>query len=150
MASAFEFDGTDFEAACTHLREAAEMIDAEVTKAVVEIGEEFKETAKIVAGQHSTSIPPTIRSVAIPHAVSVRAGNAEVPLAALYDLGNKGKGGRKRGEFYHPTFGHKPSVAQVRHPFFKPTRKLMRKQIKARMEATWEEALRPFERGSER
>lgn len=143
----YYFDGANFEEACRNLEESALLIDEVVTKVTLEIGEEFKETARQIAGQYSSKIPPTIRAVPVPHGVAVRAGSADVPLAALYDLGNKGKGNRRSPTFRHKVFGHDVWVEQDRHPIFAPTRKLMRKHINERMTASWEEALRPFERG---
>lgn len=143
----FAIDGDSFDEAVRALFSAADRVDFEVTAAMAEIGETFAKAAKAEAGKHSKSIPPTIRSVPAGHAVAVRAGSQDVPLAALYDLGNAGKGGRKKDTFRHPVFGNRNVWAdQKRYPFFAPTRKLLRKWINQRMDRIWDEALSPFHR----
>lgn len=157
----FVFDGTGIEEVIRGLHEAADRVEAETMRTVLEIGEELAETAKGIASEHSSSIPGTIRVVPIPHGVAVRAGSASVPLAALYDLGNQGRGKRKIPTFNHPVYARGPRKqwtwasrkygnAQKRYPFLAPARKLMRKQITARMDQTWERALEPYTRGGER
>jgi hypothetical protein len=146
----FHIDGESFDAAVRNLFEAAERVDGEVTAAMLEIGETFKATAKQFAGEHSQSIPPTIRVEPAKHAVVVKAGNSNVALAALYDLGNEGKGGRKKDTFRHPVFGNRDVwVEQKRYPFFAPTRKVLRQWINERIDKIWDEALRPFMRSGE-
>lgn len=147
----FVFDGSGIEEVIRGLHEAAERVDAETMRTVLEIGGELAAAAKSVASEHSSSIPGTIRVVPIPHGVAVRAGSASVPLAALYDLGNQGRGGRKSKTFKHPVYGNRSVwVKQDRYPFLAPARKAMRRQITARMDQTWERALEPYTRGGER
>lgn len=145
-----EFDSTSMDGLIQSLRDAADRVDTEATETVLKVGELVKDAAKSIAAQHSTSIPPTIRAEAIPHGVRVRAGSAAAPLAALYDLGNQGKGGRRAKTFRHPVYGNRENwVPQPRYPFFAPARKLVRKQVKEMMGDTWARALEPYTRGSE-
>jgi hypothetical protein len=75
--------------------------------------------SKMAAGQHSTSIPPTIKTQVRSLTVSVVAGKG-VPLAALYEVGNA-QGGTP-GSFRHPVFGvwQADTPPQIGYPFLKP------------------------------
>jgi hypothetical protein len=82
-------------------------------------GEIVASEARKIAGEHSTSIPPTIRTSVYGAVVSVKGGNKSTPLAALYELGNKGK--RSADSFRHPVFGRENDwVDQARYPFLVP------------------------------
>lgn len=73
--------------------------------------------AKEISGKHSASIPPTIRVHRTGATVKVRAGAPDVPLAALYELGNK-RSNPLSPTFRHPVFGNRNEwVTQKRYPF---------------------------------
>jgi hypothetical protein len=142
----FSFDASSLEALQRDLREAADRFTVETDKTLVEVGGLVSATAKMVAKEEgSSSIPPTIRSIPGPDVVVVTAGSKEVPLAALWDLGNKGKS--KRDEFWHPVFGNrKPGALQKRHPILKRARSLARPMINDLMKATYDRVLEPLRR----
>jgi hypothetical protein len=90
--------------------------------------EVFAEEARVRASRHSTSIPPTIRVRPLTtDKALVEAGGPDVPLAGLYEYGNKG---RRNMYFIHPVFS-KPGEAeyedrsnwpqQPRWPFMAPS-----------------------------
>lgn len=150
----FVIDGESFDEAVRGLFEAADRVDVEVTRTVLEIAASVSTTAKKIAGEHSAKVAATVSApIPIRHGAAVRAGSADVPLAALWELGNKGKGNRRKPTFRHPVYGHwnvqdPTRLDQVRHPFLAPARKLLRPVITERMGAAWEHALAPFERGN--
>lgn len=83
-------------------------------------GEIVAVEARKKAGEHSKSIPPTIRTSVYGSSVSVKAGNKSNALAALYEVGNKGDGG-KSDTFRHPLFGNWTYPQdQLRYPFLAP------------------------------
>lgn len=145
----FEFSGDSLESLSRDLEESAVRFGAEVDKTLVVIGGELKEAAKAEASKHSKSIPPTVRMDASPGFVEIKAGNANTPLAALYELGNKGKGGNKKDTFRHPVFGQDVFVEQKRYPFLRPALRLDRRNITKRMNAAQDQALRPLLRSDE-
>ena len=75
------------------------------------------EEAKNRAGEHSQTIPPTIKVRVRNLTVMVEAGQG-VPLAALYEVGNAGGG--HPGSFRHPVWGHDVFVEQTGYPFLTP------------------------------
>lgn len=83
-------------------------------------GEIVAVEARKIAGEHSKSIPPTIRTSVYGANVSVKAGNKSTALPVIYELGNKGSKGRG-DTFRHPVFGRKssPWVVEKRYPFLK-------------------------------
>lgn len=82
-------------------------------------GEVVAEEARHIASQHSASIPPTIKARTYLATVSVSAGK-DVPLAALYELGNRG-GNQDSPTFRHPVYGNRNVfVEQQRYPFLRP------------------------------
>lgn len=142
----FSFDASSMDALQRDLREAADRFSVETDKTLVEVGELIKLTAKMVAEEAgSSSIPPTIKSIPGPDVVVVTAGSKDVPLAALWDLGNKGKS--KRDEFWAPVYGHrKPGALHKRHPILKRARSLARPMINDLMKATYDRVLEPLRR----
>jgi hypothetical protein len=139
------FSGDDLDLLAEDLRLAADAVHVETMKTVLEVGEEVKEAAKVVAdaeGLHSVS--PTIEMIPAPDAALIRAGG-DSPLAALEELGNKGAK-RSATTFRHPVFGKwLPNVKpQKKHPFLAPALAASRRQITKRMEETWDRALEPF------
>lgn len=100
-------------------------------------GEIVAVEARKIAEQHSQSIPPTIRSNVYGAVVSVKGGNRSTPLAALYELGNKGSN-KKPGTFSHPVFGRR-DVAwpdQPRYPFLVPALEKAGPAMEAELEKT--------------
>ncbi len=89
---------------------------------LAEAGETVAERARGLAAEHSTSIPPTIKTRVRGVNVYVSAGSAAVPLAGLYEVGNA-SGRRVRsgsGTFRHPVFGNKDVwVDQPGFPFLR-------------------------------
>jgi hypothetical protein len=85
-------------------------------------GEIVAVKAREIAAEHSTTIGPTIKAGVYGATVSVRAGKG-VPLAALYELGNKGTAaGKDSDTFRHPVYGHAtiPWAVEARYPFLRP------------------------------
>lgn len=81
--------------------------------------------AKEIVGKHSSSIPPTIKVARTGATVKVRAGDPDVPLAVLYEVGNKKN--PLSSTFRHPVFADKDEdrkqwkwVSQNRYPFLHP------------------------------
>ena len=79
--------------------------------------------------------------------MSVRAGSADVAIAGLFELGNKG-GSRsaastRRGVFRHPVFGHRDIdwPDQPMHPFLRPAEIATMPEIRRTMTRTLTEAL---------
>lgn len=99
--------------------------DKEMHKALRVAGLMIAEDAKEIAGEVSTSVPPTVKVRVSKTKISVVAGNQDVPLAGLLELGNKGKNRKQQtasssGEFRHPVFGDRDEaewVAQPMHPY---------------------------------
>lgn len=84
----------------------------------------------------SGKITPTIKVRLSKTRVSVVAGGQGVPLAGLWELGNKGHGksqaASKRGEFRHPVFGNREVwVNQPMHPFLLPAARANERKIEA-------------------
>jgi hypothetical protein len=97
----------------------------ELHKALRAAGLMIAEDAKEIAGEVSTSVPPTVKVRVSKTKISVVAGNEDVPLAGLLELGNKGKNRKQQtasstGEFRHPVWGDRDEVewvAQPMHPY---------------------------------
>lgn len=149
----FEFDGSSMDDLSRDLREAAALMRTETDKTLFAVGEIVAVAAKKVASDAgSSSIPPTIKAHHdVPHIARVTAGSADVPLAALWDLGNK-KGGRRSKTFNHPVYAHGPRnkwtwVPQPRHPILSRARTLTRKSVTDLMSGAWDKALKPYTRG---
>jgi hypothetical protein len=142
----FQFDATSLEELTADLYESVARFEVETTKTLVEVGEVVKEAAKKIAEEDgSSSIPPTVKSRAAPGLVAVSVGSKEVPLGALWDLGNTGRGGRKKDDFWHPVWGHRvPGALQKRHPILKRARTLSRKAINGLMNETYDRVLEPL------
>lgn len=148
----FYFDASSMDALERDLEESAARLAVETDKALVEVGLLIKVTAKRVAADAgSHSIPPTVHSIPKPGMVVVTAGSESVPLAVLWDLGNRGRGNRLKPTFKHPVFprGDRSTwtwVEQKRHPILTRARTLMRKGINERMNAAWDRGLAPLTR----
>lgn len=149
MADEFRFEGSDLESLARDLKESALRVRVEVDKTVGEVGELIRDEAKELVSKHSKSIPGTIKVTMIPGAAVVSAGANDVPLAALYELGNKGSktdSARASGAWFrHPVFGNTNVwVQQRRYPFLRPTLDVNRRTITKLMDRAWDEALKPL------
>jgi len=89
--------------------------DKQLHKALRVAGGLIVDDAKLMASEHSKSIPPTIKLRVTKTRLTVRAGDAETPIAGLYEEGNKGRS--KPDSFRHPVFNSDVWVEQPRHPF---------------------------------
>jgi hypothetical protein len=121
------------------LRLAGEMIAADA-KILAEAGyaasykKSVKDKGEKRSYKGSGKITPTIKVRVAKTRISVVAGNAGVPLAGLWELGNKGRGksrmASRRGEFRHPVFGDRERwVNQPMHPFLMPAMKMNERKI---------------------
>jgi hypothetical protein len=147
MPDGLRFSGKDLEDLGRDLRLAADQFREEVDVTLVEIGEELKEAAKALAGAHSKTVADTIKLKSSPGFVVISAGDDSVPIAALWEMGNKGTHdtGRARGVWFrHPVFGTDVWTNQRRYPFLRPALEADRRNITKRMEATWDRALEPY------
>lgn len=109
----------------------------ELRKELRAAGEEIADEARARAGMYSKSIPPTIKvrtSIQSRQAeIRIKAGSAQVPLAGLFELGNKG-GKAHGGKFRHPVFGDTSTWASQRmHPFLAPAVKRHEATVLARV-----------------
>ena len=96
-------------------------------------GETIAAGSRLLAGAHSKTIPPTIKTRTRIQSrkveVEIRAGSADVPIAGLFEFGNKGgsksQASTGRGSFRHPVFGDRGKwVNQDMHPYIAPIVKL--------------------------
>lgn len=101
VANKFGIDTTDLHDLAKALRKAAPELSKDLRTDLRKAGAIVATEAKKKASEHSKSIPPTIKLRAAGATVAVSAGKG-VPLAGLYELGNKGG---KPGSFRHPLFG---------------------------------------------
>jgi hypothetical protein len=87
-------------------------------------GEMIASGARLLASAHSKTTPGTIkvrsRIQSRKAEVEIKAGAADVPIAGLLELGNKGKKANVR-KFRHPLPGDKSQwVDQDMHPYLAP------------------------------
>lgn len=148
----FEFDPVSLDDLTRDLEASIARFGPEVDATLVKVGGLVAGTAKKVAEQAgSESIPPTVRVVPGHEMVAVRAGGQQAPVGALWELGNRGRGGRKKDTFSHPVYGNrKVWVQQPRHPFLKKARSLCRRQISDLMNGAYDRVLEPIRRGGPR
>ena len=157
----FYFSGEDLNALARDLRAAAIAIGREVAPVLVEIGEGIEERARRIAGDYAwktgrrrsildeggettqqviDSIHGHLEGM---YTYKIRAGEG-VPLAALWELGNKNSG-RGEKEFWHPLFGDRSvKYYQPKHPFLLPALAEDRRNITRKMESLWDRALTPY------
>jgi hypothetical protein len=112
-------------------------------------GEMIAGGARLLAGAHSKTIPATIKTRTRIQSrkveVEIRAGSADVPIAGLYELGNKGgsksQASAGRGQFRHPVFGDRGKwVNQDRYPYLAPIVKLRTAAVTQRVSAAVNQA----------
>jgi hypothetical protein len=129
-------DAREFRSFARALKLARPALRRETIRNLRAAGDLIAKDAKAIAGEHSESIPPTIKTQVRGMRVGVQAGgkgNARaafnapygtltsnkalrqaeegIALAGLYELGNKGESNKssaaaERGVFRHPVFGH--------------------------------------------
>ena len=130
--ASFSVDTDDLKALVRDLRRAGPAASRGMRRAVKASAEIVAVEARSRASEHSQSIPPTIKANAYLSATTrslatVTAGRG-VPLAALYELGNKGKNVNST-TFKHPVFERDSSgklqptdkwATQPRYPFLLP------------------------------
>ena len=153
MPAEFSFDASSMDALVGDLRSAASRCDREMAITLGEVGDTVAEAARHVV--ESEKIRPTIKAhPPMKGYVSVTAGDENVPLAALWDKGNRGRGNSRKKTFSHPVFaqGDRSTwtwVQQVRKPFLAKARALSRPAINELMDATWARILEPLRRGED-
>lgn len=108
-------------------------------------GEMIAAGARLLANAHSSTISPTIkvrtRIQSRKAEVEIKAGAPDVPIAGLFELGNKD--GRSRGKFRHPVFGDRENwVDQKMHPYLGP-------EVKAKEAAVTERVGRAVDKANE-
>lgn len=120
----------------------------ELRKELRASGEMVAAGARLLADAHSTSISPTIkvrtRIQSRKAEVEIKAGGGKVPIAGLFELGNKGSksaSATRGGRFRHPVFGNKSNwVDQDMHPYMGPTVKLREAAVTRRIGAAVDKA----------
>lgn len=139
-----QFDATQLSDLGKELRLAGDRLRPAVEVATLKTAFRVAETAKVIVGKYSTSIPPTIHALPGPKGSAfVRAGGPDVPLAGLYEMGNRGRG-RGRKTFWHPVFGNRsPGAEQPRHRFLLPAMTANRKNFYKDMQEAWDKAMKP-------
>ena len=143
----FVFESDGLKDLADDLRFAAVKIRDEIDVTLLKVGEELVEAAKALAEPHSKKVADTIKLRAMPGYVVISAGNDETPIAALWELGNKGthNSARVQGVYFrHPIFGTDNWTTQRRFPFLRPALDADRKNITMLMESAWDRALEPY------
>lgn len=146
IGSSFGVDTSDLKAFIKDLKRASPAAARGIRTVVKGAAEIVAAEARADVSQHSTSIPPTIKartylSGSKTSAASVTAGKG-VPLAALYEVGNKGQG-PDSPTFRHPVFERGASGAlqqtsawtdQARYPFLLPAAERKAPEVTAALE----------------
>lgn len=155
----FSFDDSGMVDLTRDLEAVMRTFRVEVDRTMVDVGNLLSETAKMTAREAgSASIPGTVRPISAHGVAEVRAGSADVPLAALWELGNRGR--RKGKAFKHPVFARKSVPRkewtwtgmkaadghvipnQPRHRFMSRARRLARPMVSDLMLAAVDRSLR--------
>lgn len=115
-----------------------------------ELHEQFREgmkhAAELVADgareliePYSATIPPSIQ-IRMGAEIEVVAGGADVPLAGLFEAGNRGQSGGDM--FTHPVFGNaNVTVTQAMHPYLQPAEERHAVEIEAKAMVKVDEAI---------
>lgn len=156
----FKFSASSMESFTRELRDTALRVRTETDEAVAVTGGMIRDEAIEVVKAHSQSIPPTIHMDTVPGKAIIHAGSASVPLAVLYEKGNRrgegfdsrrtvtkygARGSFKQKSFKHPVFGDQTNwVDQARYPFLSTARNRVRDAVKPIMERAWDKALEPL------
>jgi hypothetical protein len=132
LSSSFNVDTSDLKGLIKDLKRAGPAATRGMRTAIKASAEIVAVEARAIASEHSKSIPPTVKartylSGTRTSTASVTAGRG-VPLAALYEVGNKGSSPTDP-EFRHPVFARGTSgklqqtsdwVGEKRYPFLLP------------------------------
>lgn len=111
-------DFTDFARFTRALRKAKPEVAKLLRMRLRTAGKLVADDAKVRASEHSQSIPPSIKIRTSGMMVAVIAGGEGVPLAGLYELGNKPNRRNDPTSFRHPLFGNKNIwYSQQAYPF---------------------------------
>jgi hypothetical protein len=125
-------DTRDFNKMAKGLREAKPELAKELKKALRAAGEITAAEARLVSSEHSRTIPATVKTSVRGTRVEVRAGGPAVPIAGLYEYGNRAKA--SGNTFRHPVFGDRTNwVEQKRYPFMRPAVERTRRAAEAEM-----------------
>jgi len=107
------------------------MVHEGLSKDLSAAGEIVAAEARKISSEHSQTIPPSIKVRRRVATVAVQAGNADVPLAVLYEKGNKGSNPSST-TFRHPVFGNKNNwVTENRYPFLRPAAEKTMPEVEA-------------------
>jgi hypothetical protein len=125
----YAVDVSDFAGLARKMREAKSTFRPDLLRRLRAVGEIVATDARGRAGQWSESIPPSIKVRIRGLTITVQAGGQGVPLAGLFELGNK-KAASEPGMFKAPNFPPKGSQGQgafvfgghfqPMHPFLGP------------------------------
>jgi hypothetical protein len=114
-------DVTSFNRFAKALKSAEPILAKELRVQFAAAGAEVASEARTIVSEYSEEIPPTIKVRMSSLTVKVVAGNNNLPLAGLFELGNKGNRRAGATSFRHPVFGDTTNwVAQPTHPFLTP------------------------------
>lgn len=153
MSSGVRVDSDDLKLLIKDLKAAGPAASRGLRTAVKASGEIVATEARQLASAHSQSIPPTIKARAYLSSTkrslaTVTAGRG-VPLAALYELGNKGAS-PSATDFRHPVFERSSAtgklqqtdnwVSQARFPFLLPAAERTGAAVEAQLVAVAEMA----------
>lgn len=127
------------------LRDTALRVRAQSTPLLARMGETVTVRARAIAGEHSAKVAGSIRNRGVVRGAAIIEAGRGVPLAALYELGNK-KAGRGKKTFKHPVYGKwiTGTPPQDRHPFLRPALRETRREFKEEINRFWDESLRPL------
>jgi hypothetical protein len=146
VAGSSGIDASEFKGVAQALKAAQPMLRRELIRNLKAAGALVARDAAAIVAPHSESIPPTIKvrqrglsiwveaggianrrtlarqiftegySTSTSKSRAERTAEEGVPLAGLFELGNKGKR-TAGGAFRHPVFGTNTWVSQETHPF---------------------------------
>lgn len=125
----------------------ARNIDPRASYMLIDIGKQVQTKARNKASSDgSLQIPPTIRGgLVTPHEYRIEAGGESVPIAGLWELGNRG-GSERSTTFRHPVWGNKNVwVEQNRYPYLQPALRETEPMIWQRADMLWPDALGPYD-----
>lgn len=122
-------DTSSFRRFADVLRRHSVELAGKLDEHLLEAGKLVADEAKSRVSAHSTKVPGTVRVEPREHAVAVVAGGSGVPIAGLFERGNKGRG-TTPSTFRHPVFGNSTVwVTQPAHPFLRPALASKRSEI---------------------
>lgn len=123
-------DTRDLKAFIGALRKASPTAAVGMRESLRAGGEIVAREARTLAGEHSDRIPATIKTRVRGATVSVVAGGANAPVAAPWEMGNKGSRSDST-TFRHRVFGQDVWVEQARYPFLRPAAKQKAPELEA-------------------